>query len=153
MGRPLRQQAINDATTTLETGAAPDTQVPVIQRALEQVLMAGSKARTDAEARVSSAGIGRTPQGTRILTDQDFMNALQASLVPSTVAQGVIDRGLGISMGQLQQGLGGLGTSAGVSGQVRSSQIGAEAQIIASLMQMLGQSAMGFGYASGAPAF
>lgn len=139
MGRPLRQQAVDQADEVLATGSAPTSQVPMIQRALEQVLMAGSKSRSDAEGRVSAAGIGRTPQGTRALIDVDFMNALNAAMVPSAVGNDIINRGMGVSMGQLQPGLGGLGTVAGTQGQVRSSQIGAEAQIISSMMQMFGQ--------------
>ena len=149
MGRPLRQQAISDASATLKTGSAPDTQVPVIQRALEQVLMAGSQSRKSAEERVGASGIGRTPQGTKILTDQDFMNALQAALVPSGVAENVINRGLNVSNAQLNPSFSGLSTAAGSEAQVKSSQIGAEAQIIASIMQMMGQGAMGAGYAYG----
>lgn len=149
MGRPLRKLALSQGTEALKTGAVPESQIPIVQRTLEQVLMAGSKARTDAEGRVAAAGIGRTPQGTAILTNQDFMNALQASLVPSTVAQQTIDRGLGVSMGQLGPSLGGLSNVAGSESQVRSSQIGAQAQIISSIMNMLGQSAMGYGFAAG----
>lgn len=150
MGRPLRQQAISDARTAMQTGSAPTTQVPLVQRALEQVLMAGSKARTDAESRVAASGIGRTPQGTRILTDVDFMNALQASLVPSQVAQQVVDRGMGVAMGQLTPGLQGLSTAAGVTGGIHQAQLGAEAAMTAALIKAF--SDVGSSLASGGAA-
>lgn len=137
MGRPLRQLAQDQALETLKTGSAPSTQVPMIQRALEQVLMGGSQARKGAEERVAAAGIGRTPQGTRILTDQDFMAALQASMVPSQVAENVVNRGLGVATSTIGPAFGGLNTSAGAQAQVGAAGIGAQGQIIAGLMAAL----------------
>lgn len=137
LGRPLRQLAQNQALETLQTGSAPSTQVPMIQRALEQVLAGGSQARTQAEGRVAASGIGRTPQGTKILTDQDFMAALQASIVPSQVAQGVVDRGLGVSGASIGPSFAGLNTSAGAQAQVGAAGIGAQGQIMSGLLAAL----------------
>lgn len=129
-GRMMRHLALRQGEEVLKTGAVPQYQVPIINQALEQVLMAGSKARTDAESRVAAAGLGRTPQGTRILTDTDFSNALQAAIVPMNLSQQLretaINRGVGVSMGQLAPSLQGLGTAAGVTGGIQSTQIQAE---------------------------
>lgn len=77
------------------------------------------------------------------------MNALNAALVPSNVAENVINRGVGVSTGQLAPSFGGLSTAAGSEAQIKSSQIGAEAQIISAIMSMMGQSAQGAGFAYG----
>lgn len=119
----------------------------MIQRALEQVLMGGSQARKGAEERVAASGIGRTPQGTKILTDQDFMAALQASMVPSQVAENVVNRGLGIASSTIGPAFGGLNTSAGAQAQIGASEIGAQGAVWASLLAILAKAGMAAGAA------
>lgn len=147
-GRPLRQAAQQQGEEILRTGAVPQTQVPLVQRALEQVLSANSQARKQLDEQLAATGMTRTPFGARAVGEQAQQGSLAASLVPMQIAQALLGQGLGVSGMVFGPAMGGLSQAAQTSGQIRSSQIGADAQVFQQMMRAIMQ---GGAVAGGAP--
>lgn len=60
-GTPNRQAILGQTGDLLRTGATPGSQVPVIQRAVEQQKMATSQSLRDAQDNIAGAGLSGTP--------------------------------------------------------------------------------------------
>lgn len=147
-GANLRREVQTQGLEALLTGNAPDSQLPVVQRALQQVLQAGSQARQQTLENLSANGVDRTPFAGQILSNLDLQNATNAALVPSQVAQGVLDRGLSTATAGMGVGMQGLGQGAAVHGGVLSSQTQADAGIFNNIMNSMAQLGMAAGGAA-----
>lgn len=144
-GANLRREIQTQGLEALLTGNAPSSQIPIVQRALQQVLQAGSQARQQTLEGLSASGVDRTPFASQILSNLDLQNATNAALVPSQVAQGVLDRGLSTATAGMGVGMQGLGQGAAVHGGVLSSQIQADAGIFNNIMNSMMQLGMAAG--------
>lgn len=138
-GADLRRNIQNQGLQALLTGNAPESQIPLVQRALQQVLQAGSQARQQTTDRLAQTGVGATPFAQQILSNLDLQNATSAALVPSQVAQGILDRGLSTATAGMGVGMQGLGQGAAVTGGVQSAQTQADAGIFGNIMNSMMQ--------------
>ena len=152
-GANLRREIQTQGLEALLTGNAPSSQIPIVQRALQQVLQAGSQARQQTTDQLSASGVDRTPFASSVLSNLNLQNATNAALVPSQVAQGVLDRGLSTATAGMGVGMQGLGQGAAVHGGVLSSQTQADAGIFNNIMNSMTQLGMAAaGGAAGGPA-
>lgn len=146
--RPARRVVTGQTIEALQTGAAPDVQIPVIQRAMEAIRASASRARLQTTEQLARTRLDKTPYGQRILSEQDINAAIAEAGVPVQGTREVIDRGLPVTTGALQIGFGGLSNATQTAGQIQSSKISADAQVLAALFQSLGMAAQGAGRSS-----
>lgn len=147
-GADLRRNVQQQGLEALLTGNAPTSQIPLVQRALEQVLMAGSQARQQTTEQLASNGVANTPFASQILSNLNLQNATNAALVPSQVAQSILDRGLGTATAGMGVGMQGLGQGAQVHGNVQAAQTQADAGIFNNIMNSMMQLGMAAGGAA-----
>lgn len=151
-GGVARRAALAGTTTaapTAPTAGGVGPRVPIVARATEQALQAGSQARTELEEFLGRTGLAGTPFGARAVGEQALASRQAVTGVPTRLFEAFFPIAANFALGQGTTAVSGLGGAAAAQAGLGGSQARSEGAILSSLLQ-LGAGAGGGAAAKGA---